>query len=356
MTLVAQLSLFTKDQIHHSPRNQKEAVLYYLSKMDFEMVSLVLDEERTYSEATKDVFIEKLKEVFSYFSSEGDTELRLIPGRCDPCRCHRDHAGYSFVGNQSNYRLDLIVEKNADEIIDIFYCSDFALFIEENLESKESLSFYFDFDEKADFNPPAQFWIDVQLGDKACEELVQSAGEFIDFNSLEEWLNRYEPIYERIEEFEVAALQARFHYCYSHVKNLQAFDEIKHESMHAISGFHSKGLCKKKWKLLLKWLVEYEDLYHKVNHLDIELSCYLYPNLENVKQHLVGGIKKLYYDPSQFEIQNSFLILYNRYGGIIYRYYESLPSKYPIVKEEKDANSRVPKTLKCLLAEKGIDY
>ena len=353
MKTALQLLLFTEDQMHHKPRNQKEAVLYYLSKMDLDMVSLVLDEQRTYSDATKDVFIEKLKEVFVNFSSKGDTELRLIPGRCDDCHCHKGHTGYSFVGNQSNYRLNLIVEKQADEIVDMFYCSNFVLLTDENLESKESLDFYFNFDERADFNPPPQFWIDVQLGDKACEELIQSSGQYIDFEFIPYWLLQYETIFERIEAYRAATLQEKFFYCYMHVKVLHAMDVFSQKALDAMSEFNSRGLCKKRWKLLLKWLVENEDFYEKLYGLHIELE---YLHADEQQPNLVRGIKSLYYDTRHFAIQNSFLRMFDRYINIIYPYYESLPAKHPIIKNEKDEDYTTTKTLKLLLEEKGIDY
>jgi len=64
----------------------------------------------------------------------------------------------------------------------------------------------------------------------------------------------------------------------------------------------------------------------------------------------------LYYDTSHFAIQNSFIRMFDRYISIIYPYYESLPSKHPIIKNETEADFINSKTLKLLLEEKGIDF
>ena len=37
--------------------NPTASILKYMSEMDFEMLSLILDENKTYQEATKEVFI-----------------------------------------------------------------------------------------------------------------------------------------------------------------------------------------------------------------------------------------------------------------------------------------------------------
>jgi hypothetical protein len=42
--------------------NPTASILKYISEMDAEMLSLILDDNKTYQEATKEVFIEKLKQ------------------------------------------------------------------------------------------------------------------------------------------------------------------------------------------------------------------------------------------------------------------------------------------------------
>jgi hypothetical protein len=41
--------------------NPTASILKYMSEMDIEMLSLILDENKTYQYATKEVFLEKLK-------------------------------------------------------------------------------------------------------------------------------------------------------------------------------------------------------------------------------------------------------------------------------------------------------
>ena len=44
---------------------KKEAIIKYFSSMDLEMLGLVLDESRTYQEATKEIFLENLPATFN---------------------------------------------------------------------------------------------------------------------------------------------------------------------------------------------------------------------------------------------------------------------------------------------------
>lgn len=100
-------------------------VLYHLQRFDIKMVADLLQDDLTYMDCTKDVFIEQLSSVLKYFEEDGDTYLNRIPGYCDSKDCNYMKAGFSFVGNKSKQYMDLIFEIENDLIADICECTEF---------------------------------------------------------------------------------------------------------------------------------------------------------------------------------------------------------------------------------------
>jgi hypothetical protein len=90
---------------------QEDAVVYFIEQLDIDMVNTLLDNNRTYQDFSKDVFIQKLDEAFDVFLKSGDTCLTRSPGQCHHRDCNLACRGYSFTGNSSKKHLDLIIEK-----------------------------------------------------------------------------------------------------------------------------------------------------------------------------------------------------------------------------------------------------
>lgn len=55
-----QIELFTQDEQKLAPRNQYEAVIYFIAHLDIEIVSSFLDDEKTYQDFPKYLFVSKL--------------------------------------------------------------------------------------------------------------------------------------------------------------------------------------------------------------------------------------------------------------------------------------------------------
>ena len=55
--------------------NQAQAIQYFIEKMDIEMVDAFLDNNKTYQDFEKYLFISKLQQAFAMFADLGDTHL-----------------------------------------------------------------------------------------------------------------------------------------------------------------------------------------------------------------------------------------------------------------------------------------
>ena len=106
-------------------KTQSDAVLYFLQKLDVDMVNSILDDNRTYQDFEKKKFIQKLHDAINEFLNSGDTFLNKHSGRCNSEYCNYNCTGYSFIGNKSSNYIDIIFDIKEGAVLDIYECSEF---------------------------------------------------------------------------------------------------------------------------------------------------------------------------------------------------------------------------------------
>ena len=118
-----QFELFTKEEQIQNPKNQVEAVVYFIAHLDIEMLNSILEDEKTYQDFPKYLFISKLIKAFEQFEKAGDSVLSLHKGGCGGCS--RGCRGFTFLGKQGDY-MDILLLVEGSEIRDIYECSNFV--------------------------------------------------------------------------------------------------------------------------------------------------------------------------------------------------------------------------------------
>ena len=110
-----------------SLQTQEDAILYFIERLDSNMLELILNDDHLSQEFDKRTFLKKLANVFGEFSKRGNTFLNRFEGRCMNCVYSNPNCkGFSFIGNKSNDFMDLILETKGDKVIDIYECSQFC--------------------------------------------------------------------------------------------------------------------------------------------------------------------------------------------------------------------------------------
>ena len=109
-------------------KSKTELLIESLETMNLNLMDVLLDEHNTYDEASKDVFLEKVNEVFTELKTAGNTRLHAHQGYCHSSESpNKGCKGYSFVANKTNDYFDLIIEEKNNDIHDLFGCSELAL-------------------------------------------------------------------------------------------------------------------------------------------------------------------------------------------------------------------------------------
>jgi hypothetical protein len=116
--------------------NQTQAIKHFIEKMDIEMVDAFLDNDKTYQDFEKYLFISKLQQAFVIFADLGDTHLLAVEGSCNSC--DKTKNGYTFIGNNSNNYMSIIFDTADNKINDLYECSDF-MNKQTNLNLKERI-------------------------------------------------------------------------------------------------------------------------------------------------------------------------------------------------------------------------
>lgn len=110
---------------HSDLKTQADAVLYFLQHLDIDMVNSVLEENRTYQDFEKPIFIHKLGNALAEFLEAGDTFLNSYSGFCNSVTCNFKSKGFTFIGNNSDNYFDLIIDIREGIVYDIYECSIF---------------------------------------------------------------------------------------------------------------------------------------------------------------------------------------------------------------------------------------
>jgi hypothetical protein len=348
---------------------KKEAFLFFLCNLRMDMLDIVLSDKRSYNGASKEVFIEKLSAVMADFEREGDKKLIPVAGKCTSKDCHDGGIGYRFIGDKSRNYLDLIIQTDDDdEVLNITYCPNFALLSKSGEQQRFARNIKIEYDERFDFNPPVNFWIEVQICDKACEELSALHNQYtnpknnnkwikyINIEILADWVDRYESQGRKIANSDKGHYKAKFDAIYSHSSSLIEIHKLNGITTKAMHEFKTQGICKKKYKLLLRWLVTYEKLFERLEILFLHVHC-----CESMEEHdedeaSIYMLPSLLYRKNIFRIQYDFMHLFPKYCEPISIYYANLPKKLLDKFDEDNCLVQEKSFLQKLLDEHGVEY
>lgn len=107
-------------------KTQYDALIYFIRKLDIEMIDSLLDNNLTYQDFPKYLFVQKLGYAFDKFITMGDIQLYTYTGVCSSNLCSKGCKGIRFVGNKSGLFMDLIILETEGNVKDIYECHEFS--------------------------------------------------------------------------------------------------------------------------------------------------------------------------------------------------------------------------------------
>lgn len=192
-----------------------DQILDCFASMDIEGLRMYLKDEYEYQKASKEVFLNRIEEIFEKMNLLGDSSLKVFPGACCHSGCNPEmtRAGYRFIGDVTHNFFDLrfiIAPRENDQVKDIteiFNCNYF-LTNENTRELGERFEVLIFKDEELDFHSTPEHLIYTDQAIRAQSELVSIPIQTIDWEYALSWLFRHKQtfnyVYENDNTFEVS--------------------------------------------------------------------------------------------------------------------------------------------------------
>jgi hypothetical protein len=246
--------------------SKKELIIKGFSAMNISLLEVLLENDKTYQNATKETFLEKLNEAFESFRLSKDTALLPYVGKCIGCS-NKGCTGFSFVGNHSKKSINLIFDETTDNYKDIYNCSIFKI-EDESIATKHSINLDFKLDEKANFSPLPSKALVFQNCKKAYNEIVKSNAKIITKQYLLNWLERNRKLYQLINEdsneYPLSVYRSidNFKNLCQNIEGKTRYTEFAMETVKAINEYQKLDVTIE--VALLKWLILHEELYNEV--------------------------------------------------------------------------------------------
>jgi hypothetical protein len=233
-----------------------------ISEMDSKALELILEDNVSYQETTKTIFLQKLQEVFKDFQKE-DNNLIPYEGKCNSDECtNKNKKGIAFVGNKSGRYINFIIKENEDGSLKNIYnccnvCTDRGV-IDEN---KRQLGLTIYDDEKVTFVPSSSYDDLKNKSITALNEIKRLNDCEISKDEIITWVKSHEELYHSINSINnFYKYHHSFYWLYEHINQIYQFLMIENEAKIAIDEFKSLTLDNE--IDLLKWLVKQENLYN----------------------------------------------------------------------------------------------
>ena len=321
-----------------------ESLRKAISSMDIEALELILEDDVSYQETTKTIFLNKLNELFLEFKKE-DSKLIPYKGKCISEECsNKNMNGISFVGNNSGRFINLIVDHNENfTISDIFTCHIFCTNNKEkSKEFKREFKITIYENEKVNFSPSKNYLFINNKVVSAINQLKHYQKKAITKNELTIWVNKYEEIYDELLWSPLYSKeQSVFYSAYGHLKHVLDYFNLEDRALIAFTEF--KTINSSSEKELLNWLVKYEDLNKQLSllyydiiyqeNIELELN-YLYKDFEiYFKTDLLKNCIKVY-------------DMYQKYFYEKFKKHNTLPKEEYINLNMVDDDSEKKSTLK----------
>ena len=240
---------------------KKETIVKAITAMDMVSLNLILDESLTYQDATKEMFLTKLKDIFDEFKKCNDT-LQSHSGKCGSKDCsNHNKNGMLFCGRNSGKHFNLIIEEDEnDNIKDLYYCNVFKCNFENKVNKNgKSLEILVYEDEKANFKPSPHYSYINTTSLKAISDLSNFKDETISKNELLDWLQEYSDFYGSMSIFNFRYKnEHKFYKIYRRADDLKKYLILEEDCAKAMRLYDT--LLDDNEMNLLKWLAEHEYL------------------------------------------------------------------------------------------------
>lgn len=237
-------------------------IVQSFQQMNLSLLDVLLDDNKVYNETTKEIFLEKIEEVFNTFKRYNCTELIPHIGFCSGkhkwCKSGvQNCSGYTFRGKNSELYISFAFK--TDEIVkfDLSLCCSM-----QNIDFDGDITFELGYkiyeDEKVNFLPTNEYIENTIYCLNILEDLNDYKTQIMDFEFCIYWLDKYRNLKKSFYDYNVS------------LYNFKLFDKL-------LSIYNSL-----------------DSLYNVLKYVDIvKVACAEYENITNVFSRLSNNYENI---------------------------------------------------------------
>lgn len=173
----------------------KSQIIEAFRLLDFHSLNNLLDDNKSYMDVSKNIFLSKLEEEVKRFPKLSSFN-QVVEGTCGSC--NKGCPAYRFISSKGEF-LDLFIEEiDNGEVADIYVCTN----LKTSLKSEEELAIRFSFyeEEKLTFNLTNEYLNNLKKVDTAFSEFNAFAlQKHVQILELVNWHNKYKELAKEIK-------------------------------------------------------------------------------------------------------------------------------------------------------------
>ena len=164
----------------------KTQIIQAIKNFDINKLNTLLDDERSYMDVSKSLFLKTLEKKFESAQKNGCNSFDdVFFGICESC--NKGCEGMTFYSN-SGYYLDIYMEDENETVNDIYVCNKLLNFT--NLKKTHDLGFNFKLDQEVRFSPDNDYII-IRNQYKSLINDLDSLNPNIKLNAFVDWFKGY---------------------------------------------------------------------------------------------------------------------------------------------------------------------
>lgn len=288
---------------------KKDLIIDAIASMNISALKILLDDDKTYIDTTKEIFLNGLSNLFEDFKKDDETELVVVNGFCGNKACSNCGVnGYRFVGVKSKKYFDFIFEMDGEHVREIGDC--FLLKTKkEPVEYGDPVYIEIKNDERSDFKKTPEyckFYHDTQT---AINEITSNQESPLTIEKIDYFITKYTLLYDCIKNNEeYNSTQMKWDYF---LWIIEIFTDFKNYA----STKDILGIITAKNNLeqisneeeLLEWVLKNEEEYNKI-------PCFLLIiTQEKDSKYSCRISEKVYFTGEPFRIIFDFISSYNKH-------------------------------------------
>ena len=229
-------------------KTQKEAFLFYLQRMDIDMLDIVLSETIIYFGVNKTDFLKRLHYIINELKSAGEkTPLNIY-------QKEEFSTTYYLTSTIFDFEQEFIIEEKEGCISDI--SSSLKLKTNEEIDELHCLELFFGIDERIDFKPTTDYVLKLHKCKNAFEEIVSDTIQIVDYFKICYWIKKHKSLYKEIKNDN---LMFRFNDFRNLFKRLKYFKKHLKNSLSAAKAI--RAFDDKNYNSIQKWKDDFNRLF-----------------------------------------------------------------------------------------------